>query len=209
MRGYFYIFDKGYNKILDLIGVVDPNLDKVYKNFAMKLSNRLVNRISGCENFSIDNEDFHVELSMLVNSLWLDHIKKREKYLAYEIYVHRLFEEDLFVDELNYRLFRFGFRNSEKKSPDLKLYYEEKDGKLKYMGSNDEEGEFIIDTYWDVYLERREDDNFYLICKKEFRGAVIYENEVEITFDELMQCVETEDEYEEDWDVEFDADFDL
>ena len=115
--------------------------------------------------------------------------------------VHRVFEEDLYKDEVYIKLFSYSFRNTEKKQEPMLFYFEEVDGKYNYKGSNKVKG--TVDINCEVYLER-DDDDFYLRSARTVCGLEIYNKRIPVTFDEIVQSVEDEDDYEEDLEMELD-----
>ena len=52
-------------------------------------------------------------------------------------------------------------------------------------------------------------DKFYIKSVKSSYGLEVYTKRAEFSFDEIIDCIEDEDDYEEDLEIEFEADFDL
>ena len=201
------IFDKGFNKSIDLIKEVDEDLYGLFHRFCLMLPARVKRKTEECEDFVIDNELYNAEMLRTVNSVNLDFITYK-KYFRHFIYAHRYFEEDLFKDEVDITLFTLNQRNTQKKKPNLEFYFEEKDNEYKFLGTNDNSQEKTLDLVYNVRLEKREDE-FYLISEKLFRGIQLYQKENLVSFDTLMNFVEDEEEYEEELEVEFDLDSNL
>lgn len=203
MEKEYKIFKDGFNKILDLLSLVDKEVELNYKKIVDMIPENIVGAVSQCNDFETHNSKYGVDFMRFVNAVSLDFTVK-QPYSRSEIYVHRLFDEDLSPK----KLFSLTVRNTPIKKPNIQLFYEEKDGKYNFIGTNDKPNEKNIDITWEIYLEYN-DFEPYLIYSKLFRGMEIETKEIPITFDELTQYIETEDEYEEDWEVEFDADFDV
>lgn len=201
------IFQKGYNKILDLVEEIDGYLVKKYKQFVNSLPEEVIDVIGECEDACGVNDDYDIEICALVNAVDID-FTRFKNYLRTNICVHRIFEDNLFEGECSIRIFSFSERNTKKKMPDLKMFYEEVDGKYRYLGNNDQTNGNAKEYEWDVYLDRFGDD-FILSSTMYFKGCEIYKNERLISFDEVMQCVEDEDDFEEDMEFDFTPDFDI
>jgi hypothetical protein len=203
MEERYKIFKNGFNKILDLLSSVDDEIELNYKKLVSIIPSNVVGAVSECDDFSTHNDKYYVDFMRLVNAVSLDYINKKP-HLRTEIYIHRLFEEDLSPK----KLFSLTVRNTPIKKPSIRLFYEEKDGKFNFVRTGDRPNEKSIDISWEVYLDY-EDFEPYLVYKKFFRGLEIVSKKIDITFDELTQYIEDIEDYEEDMEVEFDADFDL
>lgn len=202
----FKVFQKGFNKVFDLIETADVLAIDDYEKLVGNLPVDVLMNMLTCEDFNIDNEKYNADMVRLVNAVSLEYIKYKN-YLKTDIYVHRLFQEDLYKEEVNIKLFAYSKRNTVKKKEPLKVFFNHENGKYKLEKvENDDKN--IIDTSCEVFLERIDDD-FYLRTHRIVRGWEIYEKIIPVSFDEILQCVEDEDEYEEDIEIEFDADFDL
>lgn len=207
MDSEYLIFDKGFNKVLDLIGSVDNEAVNNYKKIVNIIPEEVLDAISGCEDFATDCAEFNVDFMRLVNAVSLD-FSRNKNFIRTDIYVHRIFEDDLFKNNLSLKIFAINVRNTENKKPNIQLNYIQEKGGYKFVGTNDNANEKIIDYTFEIYLDSR-DDQYFLVSVKSFRGVVLNTKEVEISFDELMCAVEDEDDCEDDCEVEFDADFDL
>lgn len=207
MREEYKVFDKGFNKVLDLVESYNSAFYKKYEAIIDTIDDVVLDAVVDCEDFATGNNNFDVDFMRLVNAVSLDYTRKKN-YLRSEIYVHRIFEEDLFKTGLELKLFSIDQRNCEKKPKNLEFYYEVNGDKLNFVGTNDKKDNIDIDMHYQIDLVS-ENEEFYLICTKELRGIPVYRKEIPVSFDELYQFVENEDKYEEDMEVEFDADFDL
>ena len=207
MRDKYKVFDKGFNKVLDLLEDYCPKFYNKYKSVIDTVHDTVLDAVVDCEDFSTGNDKFDVDFMRLVNAVSLDYTRK-QNYLRSDIYIHRIFEEDLFKSDLCLNIFSIDQRNSENKPKNLEFYYEQKGNKLNFVGTNDKGNKIDMDTHYQVDLIINGED-YYLLCTKEFRGHELYRKEIPISFDELYQYIEDVDKFEEDMDVEFDADFDL
>lgn len=206
MEEKYKIFNKGFNKILDLITDFDDEIIRKYKKIVDILPSSVVAAMNECDDFATECDEFNVDFMRLVNAVSLD-FARYKNYLRTEICVHRFFREDLFKNNLSLKIFSINLRNTKKKKPDLQFFYKEVDGKYVYEETNDN-AEKNIDLSMEIYLDSRGDE-YYLVCIKNFRGIEVSQKEKLVSFDELMQSVEDEDDFEEDMEIEFDADFDL
>lgn len=209
MEEEFKIFQECYNKTLDLIADVDFALIKKFKSFVQILPNDVVKRISVGKDFNTDyeNTEFYAEMLAFNNSLDFD-FTRYKNYLRVEFKISRFFVEQLYEDGEPIELFNFKYRNEEEKQPELRVFYELKDGKFVYNGDNNKAKPHYVDIEYEVYIEKQ-NDKYILVSRKMSRGWVIYEKKYQAFLDELIQCSETEDEYEKDEAIEFEADFDI
>lgn len=207
MKDNYKVFDKGFNKVLDLVESKDKSIFNNFKTIIDIIPDNVIDAISSCDDFATEEENFNVDFMRLVNAVSLE-FTNNNKYLKSDVYVHRIFEEDLFKQELNLKIFSINMRNTFKKMPKLELFYEQVGDKYKFVGSNDKDKEKILDYTCEIYLANKEDE-FYLNIINQFRGIELSNIQIPITFDELMNYVEVEDEFEEDMEIEFDADFEL
>lgn len=199
MKKNYKVFDKGFNKILDLIEEYCDDFYERYKSIIDIINENVLDAVNECEDFATGNKEYDVDFMRLVNKISLDYIRKKN-YLRSEISIHRIFEEDLFKDGFECEIFSIEQRNTKQKLQNVQFYYEEKDGKYNFLGMS-ENSLCRIDL---VMV----DEEFYLICT-ENNGFRTEQRKIPISFDELCQFVENEDDYEEDMDIEFDADFDV
>lgn len=216
MEDRYKIFQKGYNKILDLIENVDEKLIKQYKSFISIIPKEIIKKITRCEDFAVNSEWLNAEMMVFCNSIDFD-FTRYENYLKADMSIHRFFDDDLFpktdkdgnvVEEDPIKIFSLSFRNTPVKQKNVEIYFEQVDNAYKYTGNNIDEKTKGKDIEYEVFLEIR-DEKYYIVCRKTSRGVLVYEQEEEFTFDELMLYIEEEDEHEEDLEIEFDADFDI
>lgn len=203
MEEDFKVFTKGFDKILDLIELGDDEVCEKYKKYMSMVPSNVLDAVSESKDFETGNSQFTVDFMRYENAVSLDFIRKN-KYLRSEVYIHRLHEEDLSPK----KIFSLKVRNTKNKKEDLKFYYVEKDGKYDFVGTNDKPNEINVDISWEVYLNYN-DFGPYLEYIKSFRGMQIYSRTIQLTFDELTQYFETEEKCGDDWEIEFDADFDV
>jgi len=206
MEKKYKVFQKGFNRVLDLIESADGFAFNDYINLIESLPQEVVNKLYDCDDFNVDNKFYNADMLRMVNAVSLEYIRYKN-YLKTDVFIHRLFEEDLYKDDVNIKLFAYSQRNTPDKKEPYKMYFNKKNKDYIYTGDNQTD-EKILDTTCEIFLQRKDDD-FYLITTRNFRGWEMYEKAVPISFDELLQCIEDEDEYEEDLEIEFDAEFDL
>lgn len=204
----FKIFQKSYNKTLDLISDVDFELTKKYMSLIKFLPKGVIEKIATCEDFNTDveNNRYYAEMLAFNNSLDFDFTRYRD-YLRVEFKICRFFVEQLYEKD-PIELFNFKYRNEETKQPELRVYLEERDGKLVYVGNNNKAKPTYKDIEYQVFIENSE-GKYFIVSRKMSRGWVVYEKKYEAYLDELIQCAETEDEFIKDEPIEFEADFDI
>ena len=206
MDNKFKVFQNGFHKVLDLVETADKTAIKNYESVIRILPSDVLIEMFNCEDFNIENENYNADMLRLVNALSLEFIRYKN-YLKADLYVHRVFEEDLYKDEVDIKIFAYACRNSENKREPLKMFFESVNGKYKFVGAENTDKN-IIDESCEVFLQRVDDD-FFLRTRRVIRGWEIYNKAIPISFDEILQCVEDEEEYAEDIEIEFDAEFDL
>lgn len=204
MDNNYKIFAKGFNKTLDML----DNFKKVsnlFKRVVDIIPKNVVEKFSSCEDYPFDGGDYHIELARMTNEVSID-FTRYKNYLHAEVSVHRIFEDDMSPN----KLFSIYIRNVPQKAKALQIYYQEEGGKVHFVGTNDENYLKTIDIKYEISFDYDENKQPYLILKTYFRGQELTDEvHYPISFDELAQIFEDEDPYEEDWTVEFDADFDL
>lgn len=199
MNKEYKIFSKGFNKILDLVEVYNEDFYAEYKAIIDTINDTVLSAVKECEDFATGNGEYDVDFMRLVNEVSLDYTRKKN-YMRSDICIHRIFEEDLFKNGLKQKIFSIDQRNTKVKLPHVQFYYEEKNGKYDFVGINH-------DVHYQIDLEML-DGEFYIVSSV-FNGIKTHRIKVPISFDELLNYVEKEDEFEEDLEVEFDSDFDL
>ena len=204
MDNKYKVFQKGFHKVLDLVETADENAIKYYENLVGNLPVEVLLKMLECEDFNITNDNYIAEAVRLVNEINFEFVRNK-KFAQIEMNVHRIFEEDLYKDEVRIRLFSFYARNVKNRPKALQVFLQENNGKYKLEKlENDDKN--LIDINCEVFLERIDDD-FYLRTRKTIRGWEVCDKIVPVSFDEIIQCVEIEDEYEED--IEMELDFDV
>ena len=203
MDNKYKVFQKGFHKVLDLVETADVYAIRDYERLIGNLSGEILINMYKCDDFIVDNDNYNADMVRLVNELSFEFVTNK-KFSQTSLSVHRVFEEDLYKDEVFIKLFSYSFRNTSKKPEPLKVYFEETDAKYSFTGTSKENNN--IDINCEVYLERIDDD-FYLRSVRTICGWEIYNKQIPVTFDEIIQCVEDEDEYEED--IEMELDFDI
>jgi len=216
MQDKYLIFDKGYNKILDLLEEADLEVASMHEKVVNNMPINVFNQIRELEDFTKQTSTHNTEMIMLGNRIDLD-FTRYQNFINAQMEVHRIFEQHVFpkvdkkgnfIQEEPIVLYKLEIRNTPRKQPDLNVYFEEQNGKFVYVGSNNTDNN-IIDLCYIVSLEKIA-GNFFLVSTKTARGWEIYTKRSEIAFDEVIDRVEDEDDYEEDAvDAEFEADFDI
>ncbi len=186
MEDKYKIFNYGFNKILDLVEFVDSDIADNYKKHISIVPSNVINAVCDCDDFATSTPKFSVDYMDFDNSVSFDYTNK-QPYIRTEIYIHKLFGEDLSPK----KLFSLTVRNTKIKQPDLQFHYELKDGELNLIKTSDNNCLKNIEISWEVYLAYEEMEP-YLVYKKFYRGIEIVSKEVKISFDELTQFIDDE-----------------
>lgn len=183
MREEYKVFDKGFNKVLDLVSSAKGQAAEGYCNFINILPDEVLEELSTCEEFEKSNQFYIVSLCNSGNTLHLE-FASNYKYIRSQLKVHRIFQNEL-DEEDNIELFEFVIKNTP---------------------TGEKKGANAYEYRWNINLVLKGYD-YYLNTITTINNKVYY-NEVEISFDEIQNCLETEDEYIPDIEIEFDSDMD-
>ena len=159
MKEEYKIFDKGFNRVLDLMSDADPSLAEIYAKSVRSIPRVVKDMTARCVDYQTTNNNYSVECARLVNAIDLDYTNYKNNIRC----------------------------------------------ELNFVKTNDNNIRKNIEFRYEVYLQNI-DNEFYLTVTKSFRGVEIYTKQVPISFDELLDCVELEDEYEEAMEIELDFD---
>lgn len=196
------VFDKGFNKILDLIEDVDYQLFNRFKLMMRFLPENLKDKLQKCEDVEFRNDAFNFEMLRTENSLNLDFALESPKYLKNEIYIRRLFDEDMLSDEEEIKIFSIYQRNTKKKNSPL--LFKECDGVLTPFTTEDRAKEIKVEL-----IIKKVKDSFVLIKNTNIRGLETREIKDVFKLEEMFEYLEVEDEYEEELEVYLDIDDDF
>jgi len=204
MDNKYKVFQKGFHKVLDLVETADDTAIQFYEKFIGQLPAEVLLGLVTCEDFVIDDEKYNADMVRLVNELSFQYVLN-QKFSQTSLSVHRVLEEDLYKDVVNIKIFSYSYRNTKIKPEPFKVYFEERDGKYFYQGNNKKQNN-DLDVKCEVYL-LRDDNEFFLRSVRTINGWEIYDKQIPVTFDEIIHCVEDEEEYEEE--IEMELDFDI
>ena len=204
MEEKYKIFDKGFNKVLDLIEYSDAELFNRYKSALRFVPKKILCKLQDCEDVSFNTEGYSFEMLRTENSLNIEFNLEGEKYLKTQMYIRRIFAEDLLDDDKEeIKIFSIYQRNSkDKKHP---YVFEDNNGVLRAKNYKDDENSKELGV--DFVLEK---DSFgiYLVRYTTVRGVVLREVKDVLDLDDMYEYLEVEDEYEEELEVEFTLDED-
>ena len=184
MREEYKVFDKGFNKVLDLIESAQGQGAEGFQNLVDILPDEVLEKLETCEEFDKSNQFYIASLCNTGNTLHFD-FARRYNYIRSQLKLHRIFQKEL-DDNDNIEIFEFVLKNTptgEKKGPKAYEYR------------------------WNINLVLKGYD-YYLTTITTINNKV-YFNEVQVSYDEIQSCLETEEDYSPDLEFEFDADFDL
>ncbi len=184
MDSEYKIFDKGFNKVLDLVESAAGQGAEGFQNLVDILPDEVLEETKKCEEFSDANQFYVVDLCNTGNTLHFD-FARNYNYLRVMVKLHRIFQKELDEND-NIELFEFVIKNTPTGVKNC---------------SN------ALEYRWNINLVLKGYD-YYLTTITTINNKV-YFNEVQVSYDEIQNCLETENEYSPDLEVEFDADFDL
>ena len=198
----YRIFEKGFNKMLDLVNVWDEEVAKRFKSLVRIMPNTVTRKTHKCQDILIDNDIYNFEMLRTENSLNIDYIIKGEKFLKNEVYIRRIFEEDLQKEDFDIELFSIYQRNTSKRPP--RIVFDGSDNYLNMLTSQDGSKEI-------KYTIGLKDvgEYFFLYKKTNVKGVEVVEGLAMLETVELFEHLETEDEYEEELEVYLDLDDDF
>lgn len=194
MREEYKVFDKGFNKVLDLIESAKGQGAEGYCNFVNILPDEVLEKLETCEEFEIENQFYIASLCNTGNTLHFD-FARRYNYLRVQLKVHRIFQEEIENND-SIELFELVLKNTP---------------------TGVKKGENAFEYRWNINLVL-EGFDYYLktlttIDDKSNRHKKIvdkiYVSKVPVTYDEIQTSLETEDEYKPDLEIEFDSGYDL
>ena len=127
MENKYKVFQKGFHKVLSLVEIADDTAIRYYENLVGNLPVDILMKLIECDDFNINNENYIADAVRLVNEISFEYIKNN-KYSQIEMSVHRIFEEDLYKDNVNIKLYSFSLRNTKNKPKPLTLFVCEENG---------------------------------------------------------------------------------
>ncbi len=196
MEDKYKVFSEQYNNLLDLVEKVDEGVANQYKKFIDSLPNVILEKLATQKEFLCDGKDFRGILEVYEDELCFEYVKYG-KYLSQTVnlkpfYEDELIDEDKSEEEKENELFIFSFTSiNTEDEPNMKINYIEKDGKYNYVGSKMDGIE--LDT--EIFIEKR-DGELFLTSRKTFNDMEIFKKEVQVTYQELLDCVAYEEEGE-------------
>lgn len=191
MENEYKVFPEKFNRVLDLVELVDEGLAENYKKSIKSLPDCVHESLATCGEFALFGKDFDSDLTIDGDILELEHFQFN-KYLQKSIKIYPFYEDEL--DEDFEQLFLFSLTLSNiKTTPKLKINYTIEDGNLKYVNT-EMNG---IEIFYSVMLDKREDD-YCLTCKKELNGHELYVKQKIMSYDELVDYAAEDDSFFED-----------
>ena len=194
MREDYKVFDKGFNKVLDLIESAAGQGAEGYENLVDILPDDVLEKLETCEEFEIENQFYIASLCNTGNTLHFE-FARRYNYLRVQLKVHRIFQEEIDSDD-NIELFELVLKNTP---------------------TGVKKGENAFEDRWNINLVLDGFD-YYLKTlttiddKSNINQKIVdkvYVSKVPVTYDEIQTSLETEEEYSPDLEVEFDSEFEV
>ena len=210
MKDEYKVFSEKYNKMLDLVEKVDPQLAAKYERFISKMPTTVVKKLKTKEKFVCDGEDYRVDFDSYGDMIEFQYTKYRKFFNTsmniYPFYEDELLEEDEEDDETEISpeiaededgdlfIFSLTMTNCEEDAT-IKVNYELVDGKYIYKGTKLNG----VELDYSVFIEKREED-FFLVRVEKLNGFDASKIEVPISYEELLEyaILEDEEEFQED-----------
>lgn len=202
----YRVFPEKYNKMLDLIEIVDEDLVIKYKKFISKLPVQVIEKMMFEKEFCFQAEDLRIEQDSYGEMMEFQCTTYR-KFFNISLNIYPYYEDELLeeyddefeildpeiAEDENEYIFIFSLTLTDcKDEPKVKINFEEVDGKYEYKETKIEGKE----VEYSVFVERREDDEFFLISKCKFNGIEIKKKEKPISYDELVKYANYDEEDE-------------
>ena len=203
MEEKFRIFEEEkFNKILDLLEIVDTDLLEQYKKIISAIPTKVVNAVAECEDFDVSTSSYTADMLRITDgakdSIFLT-FNNTKNNLKIELNIFPFSEFDInpelkalndsYMKELNLEV---------KKEEDLPWFV------FSLTLSQDDK---IYD--WEVYVQPY-DDEFQIISIKNYKEQMVEQKVITLSYEELIQYADNEeycedDEYYEEDDIEFDG----
>ena len=212
MDNKYKIFKERYNAVLELVDNNDDVVLNIYKNAIDKIlerglsampdyeKERHMSYFSTLDQFKLDFSGYKLEFIDLDSTCYLD-IEKNNPYFHIAVSIQELNDDN--YTYLN--LLTISVRNMKEIEPKLHLeYFQDENGNLTLISSNYNEDKNAINFDYTVDI-MFENNKYYLLIKKWHRGVELSCNQVEITEEEVWDCI---DASQEDIDEEDDEEID-
>ena len=110
MREEYKVFDKGFNKVLDLVSSAKGQAAEGFQNLVNILPNEVLEELENCEEFEQENQFYIASLCNSGNTLHLE-FARRYNYLRSQLKIHRIFQKELEEND-NIEIFEFVLKNT-------------------------------------------------------------------------------------------------
>lgn len=210
MEQKFRVFTEDYNKMLDLVEMVDAEVANKYKKVISKIPENVLEMLPHKKEFCFQAEDLRIDKDCYDEMIEFQYTTYRKYFNASlniypyyedelleddneEIYVDQEFEED---EDGDIFIFSLTMTNTQGEAK-IKFNFEESDGEYNFVGA-EQNG---IELDYSVFVERREED-FYLVSRHKLNGIEIKKFEKPISYQELVEYACEEKELDDECDFE-------
>lgn len=214
MEQKYRVFAEGYNKMLDLVEMVDSELLEKYKKVISKMPASVIEMLPYKKEFCYQGEDLRIDKDCYDEMIEFQYTTYR-KYFNASINIYPYYEDELLEDDEDEDneeieidpeieeeedgdifIFSLTMTNTQGEAK-IKFNFEEENGQYKYVGA--EQNGIELDC--SVFVERRNDD-YFLVSKHLLNGVEVKKIEKPISYEELVEyaCEEKEikdDEFED------------
>lgn len=204
MEEKYRVFAEKYNKMLDLVEKVDPDLMKKYQKVMSKMPKYVLRKLGENKEFSCDGTDFRVDFDKYDEMIEFQYTTFKKYFNVsmnlYPYYDDELLEDDELDEEIeidpeiedkedgNLFIFSLNMTNTEDEAK-IKINFEEKDGEYKYI--NTETAGLELD--YSVFVEKLENEEFRLVSRYTLNGVEAYKKELPISYDALQEYAIVDD----------------
>ena len=198
MLDRYKVFSDQHNKILDLVEMADPELALKYQKFISSLHSDVFDLLETKKKFAYQGDNCKVVLDRFDNMLEFEQVRQ-DKYLCTSLNIFTFYADEL-TDEIDFSIdldpvveededdnMKFLFSMTMSNTPEetnAGYDFEEINGKYVYTGTKFDKDKIEID--YEVFIDKRSEDEFYLICNKTLNGINLYSKEVPIDLNELL-----------------------
>lgn len=213
MEQKYRVFAEDYNKMLDLVEMVDIELADKYKKVISKIPVKVLEMLPHKKEFCYQAEDLRIDKDCYDEMIEFQYTTYR-KYFNASMNIYPFYEDELLEDEDEEEkevyidpeiaededgdifIFSLTMTNTQGEAK-IKFNFQENNGEYKYIGA-EQNG---VELDYSVFVERRDED-YFLVSKHTLNGIEVKKIEKPISYEELAEYACEEKEIEDDCDFE-------
>lgn len=197
MEDKYKLFSQEFNCVLDLIDNYDSEFLSIYKKTIDNMFSKALKSIpspameeilSNCtsqDQFKITLGNYVIEYMFLETGCTFT-VTRKQPYFKVDVNIQAIYDEG--ITYLN--MFCISVRNMKNYEDGLRVeYIEDENGDYKLIGGNMNQDKNAINFDYTVDL-LKEDDQYSLIFKTWHRGAELSSKQIEITDEEVWECLD-------------------